>query len=211
MVSSKSSINFSSSPVSEHANVKRWRTQCTFNNVLDSSTLRNLAATPFSQPVIIRCSIRHKGFELCKTKLQLVLYQVFHPFKLILHRHVFPPILSESKSAVCRNFVSGSPVSMLWYFTNMSSCCMLEISVTSSVSKAYIPAFFILLISFSFSRSGSIMTISLKISEERTSNNKISLTPTDSKWESTWILPRQFLLLQHNTQQEKFSHKLCLP
>ena len=98
----------------------------------------------------------------------------------VLHRRLFPPILSESKSAVCRNFISGSPVSMLWYFTNVSSCCMLEISLTSSVSKAYIPAFFILLISFSFSKSGSIMTISLRICEERISNNKISSTPTDS-------------------------------
>ena len=43
---------------------------------------------------------------------------------------------------------------------------MLEISVTLSVSKAYIPAFFILLISFSFSKSDSIMTISLTICEE---------------------------------------------
>ena len=49
----------------------------------------------------------------------------------ILHQHLFPPILSESKSAVCRNFVSGSPVPMLRFFTNVSSCCMLEISVTT--------------------------------------------------------------------------------
>ena len=177
MVSSKSLINFSSYLVSEHANAKRWQTQCSFK--LDSSTLQNLGATPFSQPIITDAPSDKKALRSARSSCNWFCIRFFK-----LSNIYFPLALvsssPESMSAVCRNFVSGSLHWMLWYFTNVSSCCMLEISVASSESKTYIPVFFSFLISFSFSKPDSIMTISQKICEECISNNSRSLTPTDS-------------------------------
>ena len=113
MLSSKSSMNFSSFPVSEPVDDKRWQTQCMFNIVLDFYILRNLAATPFSSPVITDAPSDTRALRSARSSCNWFCIRFLKPSDIDFALALVSSD-SETKSVVCRNFVSGSPLSMLW-------------------------------------------------------------------------------------------------